>query len=412
MANSFVVPSAVIGLMGRRPNTGRSLLDLISPVQADALDEQMFASAPNGYVESPEGMYFPADGAAQAAARQQVSQAVPQRDRVSGWRVLDRVLGGQTISEGLDAERARLQAEAEAPQRMAVAQENERIARALGPQALLALRANPQALGESLGYQYRPTTTGAGGVSTVFGTGQQVEAPRVLEFGNDLVQAGPISGTRTLATRGPSYAEQAQMARAQQDAAQAEARLNLDYQRLGQDQSQFDQRLDFDRSKIESRPLSAAQQRQVETYYQDLNSLEGVNGQVASYINMIDSGQLNFSPTANASARVRNALGVSSENSRNQALFRSDMERLRNESLRLNSGVQTEGDAQRAWNELFGNLNDEKVVKAQLQRIQEFNNRAIRLRQQRLQTIEGQQFGGGQPQQSNTPSPPPGFVLD
>lgn len=85
------------------------------------------------------------------------------------------------------------------------------------------------------------------------------------------------------------------------------------------------------------------------------------------------------------------------------------MERLRNESLRLNAGVQTEGDAQRAWNELFGNLNDESVVKAQLQRIQQLNNRAIQFRQGRLSAIENQSFGGSP---SSAPPPPAGFVLD
>lgn len=405
MVNSFIAPSAVIGLMGAGQRRAPSLLPF-GPVQADPLDEMMFQRAPNGYVEAPNGQYFAADRSGQMPMQQ---QAPAQRGRVNPLNVLFRGLA-PNLSGALDAERARLQSEADRPQQMAIAQENERIARALGPQALLALRSNPQALGESLGYQYRPTTTGAGGVSTVFGTGQQVEAPRVLEFGNDLVQTGPISGTRTLATRGPSYAEQAQIARIAADQNQAEARLALDYQKLGQDQSQFQQRLGFDQSKVESRPLSAAQQKQVETYYQDLSSLESVNNQVSSYINMIDGGQLNFSPAANLSGRVRNALGVSDSNSRNQALFRSDMERLRNESLRLNAGVQTEGDAQRAWNELFGNLNDEAVVKAQLQRIQQLNNRAIQFRQGRLSAIENQSFGGSPA--SSSPPPPAGFVLD
>lgn len=208
MANTFALPSAVIGLMGRRPQTGRSLLDFISPVQADALDEQMFAAAPNGYVESPQGMYFPADQNAQAAARQQTQPQTPQRERVSGWRVLDRVLGGQTISEGLDAERARLTAEAARPQMMEQAQENERIARALGPQALLALRTNAAALGEGLSAQYKPTTTGAGGISTVFGTGQQVSAPRDFAAGTGIYRADPLAGVSRVADVGPTYTEQ------------------------------------------------------------------------------------------------------------------------------------------------------------------------------------------------------------
>lgn len=206
MANSFVVPSAVIGLMGRRPNTGRSLLDLISPVQADALDEQMFASAPNGYVESPEGMYFPADGAAQAAARQQVSQAVPQRDRVSGWRVLDRVLGGQTISEGLDAERARLQAEADRPQ------QQERIQRVL--QGISDPREQALFLGlggeewrKNVGQQYAPQIGAPGSVQFIGGRAV-AGAPQQYEFGDQRRSFNPVTGQDQLvAERGPTIAE-------------------------------------------------------------------------------------------------------------------------------------------------------------------------------------------------------------
>lgn len=400
MANLLAVPSPALGLMGRLPRQQNPLLQLTA---ADAGDEWFLNPQAR-----PQGAGVPVLDNGQIGFD---TTQPAQRQRVNPLNVLFRGLA-PNLSGALDAERARLQMEADAPRMAMQASENERIARALGPQALLALRTNAQALGEGLSAQYKPTTTAAGGVSTVFGTGQQVEAPRVLEFGNDLIQAGPLSGVQTLGTRGPSYAEQAQIARVQQDQAQANARLGLDYQRLGQDQQQFEQRLGFDMSKQESRPLSAAQQRQVETYYQDLNSLDSVNQQVGSYINMIDSGSLNFSPAANISGRARNALGISSENSRNQALFRSDMERLRNESLRLNAGVQTEGDAQRAWNELFGNLNDERVVKAQLQRIQELNNRAIRFRQGRLEQIEGQSFGGPGAPRTNVPAPPPGFVLD
>jgi hypothetical protein len=333
---------------------------------------------------------------------------------VSGWRVLDRVLGGQTISEGLDAERARLEAEAMRPQMLAQAQENERIARALGPQALLALRTSPKELGESLGYQYRPTTTGAGGISTVFGTGQQVEAPRVLEFGNDLVQAGPISGTRTLATRGPSYAEQAQMARIDRDEARDAARLDLDYQRLGQDQAQFEQRLGFDMSKQEAKPLTAQQSRQLEGYLQEIETASSINNELSRFDQMLSDGSLNLGPVANLQSAALNRLGISSPNSTNFAEFRSTLERLRNDSLRLNNGVQTEGDAQRAWNELISNINDEQVVRRQIKRIRDLNERAIKFKEGRVSALEsGQYLSGGRPSSgSSAPPPPAGFVLD
>lgn len=418
--NLLQVPSSVIGLMGARPRQQNPMLGLVQPQMADEFDQAMFAANPNGYGAEQPQMADAIDQAMFAANPDGMNtgwsqmpsaqpQAPAQRRRVSALSVLGRALA-PNITGALDTERARLQAEADLPQKLAMAQENERIARALGPQALLAYRTNQSALGEGLAAQYKPTTTGAGGVSTVFGTGQQVSAPRVMEFGNDLIQADPLTGVERLATRGPSYAEQAQIGRLEQDAAQAEQRLALDYQKLGQDQAQFDQRLGFDKSKVESRPLSATQQKQLETYAQDVVSLEGTNEAIDRYLGQLSSGQLNFGALENIESGIRNRLGLSDDNSRNQALFRSDMERLRNESLRLNSGVQTEGDAQRAWNELFGNLNDSRVVEQQLRRIKQINDRALQFRRGRVADIEGRQFGGGQAQ--SAPPPPAGFVLD
>lgn len=423
MANLFSMPSAAIGLMGRNPEQQRQFLALLSqqaqqPEMADALDEQMFAAAPNGYVESPQGMYFPADAGAQMQARQEMQsgpQAPAQRGRVSALNVLGRAFA-PNITGALDQERARLQMEADRPQALAASQENERIARALGPQALLAFRSAPKELGESLGYQYRPTTTGAGGISSVFGTGQQVEAPRVLEFGNDLVQAGPLSGVRTLGTRGPSYAEQAQIGRIEQDAAQAQARLGLDYEKLGQDQAQFQERLGFDRSRQEARPLSAQQSRQLEGYLQEIETASSINNELGRFDQMLQSGELNLGPVANIQSQALNRLGISSPNSTNFAEFRSTLERLRNDSLRLNSGVQTEGDAQRAWNELISNINDENVVRRQIKRISDLNERAIKFKEGRVRALEsGQYIGGGSgggAAGAQTPPPPTGFVLD
>lgn len=411
MANLLAVPSPILGLLGRRQQQGQSLMGLIGPTQADAFDEQMFAAAPNGYIESPQGMYFPADQNAQASARQQMPQEPAQRQRVNPLNVLFRGLA-PNLSGALDTERARLQAEADRPRMAEVAAENERIARALGPQALLAFRTSPEKFGESLGYGYRPQVIGQGGIQSVAATGQRISAPQFDEFGNEYRLNDPLTQTSTvIGTRGPSYSEQAQIARIQQDAAQANARLGLDYQRLGQDQQQFEQRLGFDMSKQESRPLSAAQQRQVETYYQEIAGLDNIDAELGRFDSMIASGDLQLSPVANTVGGVRNALGMSTQNSRNLAEFRSTLERVRNDSLRLNKGVQTEGDANRAWNELVSNINDPAVVRQQLRRIMGINERARQFRMQRLGQIENQSFGGST-SSGNIPPLPTGFVLD
>lgn len=148
--------------------------------------------------------------------------------------------------------------------------------------------------------------------------------------------------------------------------------------------------------------LSAGQQKQVEGYYQEIAGLDNIDAELGRFAGMIESGALNLSPVSNTIGGVRNALGVSDENSRNLAEFRSTLERVRNDSLRLNSGVQTEGDAQRAWKELLDNINDPRLVQQQLRRIQAINARARQFRQQRINTLEG---GSRQPaQQQAAPS--------
>lgn len=148
--------------------------------------------------------------------------------------------------------------------------------------------------------------------------------------------------------------------------------------------------------------LSAGQQKQVEGYYQEIASLDNIDAELGRFDGMIESGALELNPVSNAIGGIRNAVGASNENSRNLAEFRSTLERVRNDSLRLNSGVQTEGDAQRAWKELLDNINDPAVVRQQLQRIKGINARARQFRQQRINTLEGgsrqpAQAGGAQP---------------
>ena len=100
--------------------------------------------------------------------------------------------------------------------------------------------------------------------------------------------------------------------------------------------------------------------------------LEGAPGQAPS---------LQLGPFENLVSQGRNLAGMSTSNSQNYATMRAMLERMRNQSLLLNKGVQTEGDAQRAWNEMFTSLNDPEVVKKRLQEIEGINSRAVALRE-------------------------------
>lgn len=127
----------------------------------------------------------------------------------------------------------------------------------------------------------------------------------------------------------------------------------------------------------------------------------------------LETGKLDFGPVKNLASNIKNLSGMSDEKSRNFSTFKSSMEKLRNDSLRLNKGVQTDGDAQRAWNELFQNINDAGLVKQRLAEIKAINSRAVDLRKREVEDIRNNY---NQPQydfsgQTNVPSaitPPSG----
>ncbi|MBX3518436.1 MAG: hypothetical protein KF835_00275 [Xanthobacteraceae bacterium] len=124
------------------------------------------------------------------------------------------------------------------------------------------------------------------------------------------------------------------------------------------------------------KPLSPGFQKAEDEILTDLQSLNTINGQLKRFGTMINEGKLNLGLYNNAKSQFQNYLGKSDDNSVNYADFKATLEKLRNDSLRLNKGVQTEGDAQRAWSELFANANDPKVVATRLEKIQEYNQQA------------------------------------
>jgi cell fate (sporulation/competence/biofilm development) regulator YmcA (YheA/YmcA/DUF963 family) len=103
--------------------------------------------------------------------------------------------------------------------------------------------------------------------------------------------------------------------------------------------------------------------------------------------NQIDTGKLPLGLWSNKVNEVKNYLGISTPESENFATFTATMEKIRNDSLLLNKGVQTEGDSIRAWNQLFKNLNDENVVSKRLEEIKKINERAVNLQRMNVDVI-------------------------
>jgi hypothetical protein len=109
---------------------------------------------------------------------------------------------------------------------------------------------------------------------------------------------------------------------------------------------------------------------------EEIGVLGSLSADSKSLADDIENGKLNLSLFGNMFATGANAVGLGDEDSAKFATFKSTLTKMKNDSLRLNKGTQTDRDAQAAWDELFGSLSSEKEVIAQLRRIDALNQRA------------------------------------
>lgn len=153
------------------------------------------------------------------------------------------------------------------------------------------------------------------------------------------------------------------------------------------------ERLDYDKGKSTgpdgkpSKPMPATALKLQNEALDMVGIASSIQADLGKIEQQIEGGKLAFGPVKNVANNLRNMAGASTEESRNFATFKSTLEKLRNDSLRLNKGVQTDGDAQRAWNELFQNINDTQVVKQRLAEIKAINSRAVDLRKREVDDI-------------------------
>lgn len=217
--NLFQVSQPVFGLMGRRPQQ-QGLPDfgaLLNQINALPVQQPMMADA-------GDEMFARRD-ADRAAADQAALGTNQPRERVSGWRLLDRVLGGQTITEGLDAERARLQQQANAPTMMA---RNQQILQSIeDPRERALFLANPEEWAKNVGQQFAPQVVSAGGAQFVGGR-RVGEQPSYTESG-DTILSRTSEGVMPVYTRtAPSIAEQNAAAKTALDRELGMSRIAID----------------------------------------------------------------------------------------------------------------------------------------------------------------------------------------
>jgi hypothetical protein len=148
-------------------------------------------------------------------------------------------------------------------------------------------------------------------------------------------------------------------------------------------------------AKKENAAMPAAIVQEQNDLVDKVNVAQGLEAGMNKFVSQIDGGQLDLGLMANLESMARNNVGMSTEQSRNLGSFKTQLERLRNESLRLNSGVQTDGDAQRAWNELISSISDPQFVRQRLTEIAEINRKGAQLQNQKLNLMRNE-YGRGE----------------
>lgn len=164
-------------------------------------------------------------------------------------------------------------------------------------------------------------------------------------------------------------------------------RLGLDEQRLQREEEEAQKKAADPNYGLKPMPATALKMQREETEAIGLSG--SINADLGQFVKQLDDGKLKLGPVANPVSEAQNWAGMSNESSRNYASFKSSLEKLRNDTMRLNKGVQTEGDAERAWNEILANINDEKLVSQRLKEVMAINKRAADLRKMNVDMIRG-----------------------
>lgn len=140
-------------------------------------------------------------------------------------------------------------------------------------------------------------------------------------------------------------------------------------------------------NRVQQRPMPPAALRMQNEELDAIGSAASINADLGAIRQQIEGGEFDLGPVTNLKYQAQNLAGASSPESRKYATLKSTLEAQRNASLRLNKGVQTEGDAVRAWNEILTNLNDPKLVQNRLSEVEALNKRASDLRRLNVDQI-------------------------
>lgn len=151
--------------------------------------------------------------------------------------------------------------------------------------------------------------------------------------------------------------------------------------RLAQQQARFQQQMKLDEAARKqeekaNKPLRPDLAKDEEADYARASEARNLAVEAYDYVNSIKAGNIKFGLKDRASIAARSALGSNDPD----VVARNDFERFKtrlvNESLRLNKGTQTEGDAARSIKELQGAESEVDAAKA-INTLAELNARKV-----------------------------------
>ena len=136
----------------------------------------------------------------------------------------------------------------------------------------------------------------------------------------------------------------------------------------------------------ESKPMPMAAVKEDLAIDEVIAGAKSTADMISKHVGRFQRGEVSFDPLSRGLASVASATGTGRIKTANYTEFKADLQKMVNDSLRLNKGVQTEGDAQRAVKELMG-ANDNVTVMRAMKRLADINKQAAQLQQRKRQTL-------------------------
>ena len=132
-------------------------------------------------------------------------------------------------------------------------------------------------------------------------------------------------------------------------------------------------------TKTEKKPvrMSSVAFKAEEEDFAALDTNANINQDIEKFSALLESGEMTLSAFDKPADFLATTFGYADEVNANRSDFRTFVKKLVLDSLRLNKGTQTEGDAQRATDAIFENINDENAVLRRLNELKRINERAL-----------------------------------